>query len=92
MAIQQHICARCGSSKSMALPLLSHGYGLSVLSLVVRVLRNPRALFNKKAFETRLVAWICGDCGHVEVFVKEPQELWDAYCQALRSEQSSRLQ
>jgi ribosomal protein S27AE len=89
MSIQQHNCARCGSSKSMALPLLSHGYGLSVLSLVVRVLRKPQALFNKRPFETRLVAWVCGDCGHVETFVKDPQALWEAYCDALRAEQMS---
>jgi hypothetical protein len=69
----------------MALPLLSHGYGLSVLSQVVRVVRNPKSLFDKQAFETNVVAWICGECGHIESYVKDPQGLWNAYCDAMRN-------
>jgi predicted nucleic-acid-binding Zn-ribbon protein len=91
MSIQQHNCAKCGSSKSMALPLLSHGYGISVLSQIVRVLRKPNAWLNKKPFETRLVAWICGECGYTEMYAKDPQALWDAYCDAMRAENSSKM-
>jgi hypothetical protein len=69
----------------MALPLLSHGYGISVLSQVVRVLRFPKSLFGKQAFETKIVAWVCGECGHVESYVKDPQALWNAYCDAMRN-------
>jgi hypothetical protein len=68
----------------MAVPLVDRSAPGSFQTLVLRVIRNPRALFFKQAFETPLVAWACGECGHVEIFAKEPQKLWVAYCESLR--------
>jgi hypothetical protein len=86
--MQQHTCMRCGSNKSMAVPLVERSSSTLIIPLVLRVLRNPRSMFFKKPFETPLVAWVCGDCGSVDVFAKDPQGLWQAYCQSLRQNSS----
>jgi hypothetical protein len=68
----------------MAVPLVDRSSPGSFQKLVLRVIRNPRALFFKQAFETPLVAWVCGECGNVEIFAKDPHRLWVAYCESLR--------
>jgi hypothetical protein len=74
-------CPKCGSTKIIPeIPIRDQGhYSDGFLQVVVE--GNPRALIFKDCFYGRLAADICGDCGHVELRVDHPQELYEHYRQ-----------
>ncbi|MFK7927142.1 MAG: hypothetical protein AB8H79_03065 [Myxococcota bacterium] len=43
---------------------------------------DPDALLFTDPIRAELRATICGQCGHVGLFVREPELLWEAYTQA----------
>ena len=47
--------------------------------LRVAIDTKPYAVLFKGWSKSELKAWICGDCGHVELFVENPQDLYKAY-------------
>jgi hypothetical protein len=72
-------CSQCGSSEIM--------YGITVEDqgqhcdgqLRVVVFGDPQALIFKNRLHGRLQADICGQCGHVELRVANPRELYRRY-------------
>jgi ribosomal protein S27AE len=51
------------------------------LSLKVEVVENPEAWISKGVHESILTSTICGKCGFVELYAKNPAELLKAYRQ-----------
>jgi hypothetical protein len=72
-------CSRCDSSKIIPnVRILDRTeYGDSQLRLAIDA--NPDALIFKDRAYGHLTADICGDCGHVELKVDNPAELYEHY-------------
>ena len=43
--------------------------------------RNPKALTFPGRLDAEVRAHVCGDCGHVEIFVPDAGELWESWLQ-----------
>ncbi len=72
-------CPRCGSANTMrGVTVRDEGQGSSG-KLKVTVAGNPSALVFKDRLYGELKADICGDCGHVELRVSNPKELYRHY-------------
>jgi hypothetical protein len=71
-------CVRCRSDKVIPQARIIDKMGHAI-RLGVRVYENPEALMFKGAHFGELRARICGDCGHVEIFVENPGELYSTY-------------
>ena len=52
----------------------------------VHVYENPEALIFKGTSMGTLNAWICGECGYVETYVENPEELYSAYLKSKSGE------
>jgi len=60
-------CPRCGSPRVLpAVPVAMVGEGLGAVAL-------------DGARPTVLRATVCGDCGHAEMYVDHPQQLYESY-------------
>ncbi len=73
-------CGRCGSDR--VIPnvdlLTAHGeYGPGELEASVD--EDPVALLFRRRVASALKAVICGACGHAEVYVEEPDALYQGY-------------
>ncbi|MEL7035520.1 MAG: hypothetical protein AAFO04_07870 [Cyanobacteria bacterium J06592_8] len=77
-------CSKCGSEKLIPhVRILDRGYKNIELDLSVIIYEKPDALpFFKGDHRGQLQAKICGDCGHTELTVTNPGELWDIYQKA----------
>ena len=69
-------CSKCQSEK--VIPDVRIRDGGSLL-LSVDVYDHPEALVFKGAHSRTLQSQVCGDCGHVESYVENPQELYEIY-------------
>jgi hypothetical protein len=79
-------CAKCGSDKIMSdVKIVDHGHGNTKQDLSIEFYENPDALLFKGARRGTLLLSICGQCGHAELSVGNPEELWRLY-QANRME------
>jgi hypothetical protein len=71
-------CVKCQSEKlipqARIIDKMGHG-----IRLGVKVYENPEALLFKGTHFGELLARICGDCGHVEIYVENPQDLYSTY-------------
>lgn len=85
--VEQRRCQKCGSDKIIRRVHLKDrgGHGNFAEELTARMFRNPGALFFKGAEKSVLRAEVCGACGYVELYVKDPESLWSAYEDARRS-------
>ncbi len=72
-------CTKCGSAKIVPDVRLNYNLRHSIRSLPLIGHGNPDALFFKDDVE----ADICGDCGHIELRVRNPRELFDHYLDSL---------
>ena len=73
-------CGRCGSSKILPYVDIKDYWEPGVAGdLGVEVHEDPQAFIFKGAVKGPLVARVCGECGFVELFVKNPAELWEAF-------------
>lgn len=50
--------------------------------LQVRVDADPTAMMFKKSVRSPVHAWICGQCGYVEMYADKPGELYKAFTEA----------
>jgi hypothetical protein len=75
-------CIRCGSAKMMVGVGICDQGEQSNGSLNVVVFGEPSALIFKDRLYGELKADICGDCGHVELRVANPDELYRHYRKA----------
>ena len=70
-------CERCGSPRLMPHGRL-HGKEAALIDVVVGD-KNPDALIFTRPIFAPLTGIVCGDCGHVELVVKNPRALWGEY-------------
>ena len=72
-------CSLCNSSKIMNnVSITDFGHGNVKKNLAVYIQKTDRAFFNT-SIKGEIKAKICGDCGHIELKIGNPKELWDAY-------------
>lgn len=48
----------------------------------VRVDADPAAMVFKKSVHSPVHAWICGQCGYIELYADDPAELYKAFTEA----------
>jgi hypothetical protein len=72
-------CAACGSTKIVPNLLVNDQGQYSSGQLQVVFYTNPDAIFFKGGVYGELTANICGDCGHVQLHVANPSELYEYY-------------
>jgi predicted nucleic-acid-binding Zn-ribbon protein len=74
-------CPKCGSEDRIP-DVHVHG-GFHARSLKVEIVEKPEAWFDKSKgiHEGVLTATICGRCGFAELYIKNPEELLEAYRQ-----------
>jgi hypothetical protein len=73
------LCSKCGSSKIIPKARVIDQGRNSDGHLEVVIYGKPDALLFKDRCYGRLTADICGECGHVELRVENPEELYDHY-------------
>ena len=72
-------CPKCGSTKMIPnVPIRAQGER-SGGRLATYVDTNPEALIFKDRMYSRLLAEVCGECGHVELRVGQPRNLYNHY-------------
>ena len=83
-------CGKCGSESVVPHARITDrpGSGGETADLKVTVIRNRQALFFEKSI-SGLKATVCGACGFVELYAKEPGSLWDAYLEDERTKDRS---
>ena len=71
-------CAKCGSERIVAnVGVFDQGqYSDGTLKVVFE--QKPEAWFFKRPVLSALRATICGVCGYTEMFVENPQEIYEA--------------
>ena len=72
-------CLRCGSSAVVPDARLTDRDGSGHQTSEVEVTRRPEAWIFKEQERSPLRAQVCGVCGHVELFARDPEALWEAY-------------
>ena len=78
--MRRETCPKCSSSRIMHnVRVIDRDGEYANGSLSVQIERKPDALVFKgvKTFEVH--ACICGGCGYAELYVANPDELWQAY-------------
>ena len=72
-------CSHCGSTRIIpGLSIVDQGEG-SDGKLKTAILGSPRALIFKDCLYGEIKADICGECGHIELRVTNPRELYEHY-------------
>jgi len=51
-------------------------------NFTVRVDSDPTAMMFKKSTRSDVHAWICGQCGYIELYADNPGELYQAFITA----------
>jgi hypothetical protein len=77
-------CPVCGSQKIIPNVKMADTGQYSAGTLAVVICGNPEAIFFKERLRGEVRAEICGDCGHVQLRVENPTELYERY---LRSQE-----
>ncbi len=73
-------CSKCGSDKIMSkVKIVDHGYMDSKHDLSIEFHKNPSAWVLKGTQQGTLLANVCGQCGHVDLSVGNPEGLWELY-------------
>jgi predicted RNA-binding Zn-ribbon protein involved in translation (DUF1610 family) len=79
-------CPECGSDRIVKNAVMhDRGDYNAEGVLQVAVDQNPGAWVFKERVRSNLKAEVCGDCGFLQPYATDPQELWDAY-QKVRSD------
>lgn len=75
-------CSKCGSNKIIHnTKIVDFDHGNAKKDLSVQIKTTDNTFFN--TFERgQLKADICGSCGHTELSVNKPHELWQAHLKA----------
>jgi hypothetical protein len=73
-------CLRCGSDAIIPnVRLVDQDANGSRKTAEVALARKPDATFFKGDVRMETRAWVCGDCGFVELRVVNPGALWEAH-------------
>lgn len=73
-----NVCSKCQSDKIIPDVSVTDQAGHSV-RLGVNIYDHPEALVFKGAHSSSLHYRMCGNCGNVESYVPNPQELYEIY-------------
>ncbi len=74
--LKDGVCPRCGSEHVVSdVQLLDRGDAHVSYDLAVRIERNPAALLFKQSTTYPIQPYICGDCGYLDLYVKDPDDL-----------------
>ncbi len=73
-------CPKCGSEDVIPNVHLRGGR-FHDRSVMVEIAENPEAWVNKGVHQSVLTSTICGKCGFVELYAKNPTEVLKAYRQ-----------
>lgn len=77
------VCTKCGSHSVMPrVRVVERGEDASYREVQLEIRRRPRALFFKRPARSALMARLCADCGHVEVYADAPRVLYTAWLEA----------
>ncbi len=75
-------CSVCGSAEVIPeVKIVDHGYMDSKHDLAIELHGKPRAFIFKDTKKGVLKAAVCGKCGHVDLSVDNPHELYRIYRQ-----------
>jgi ribosomal protein S27AE len=88
----QKQCAACGSERIIPLATVTNdaqGLGRAYQGEPMIVINtNPHAgIFAQRYVLSRIHAWVCGECGYMQLFADDPQMLHAAYQEFLRATQ-----
>lgn len=73
-------CIKCGSNKIIPnAKVLDRGHLNVPSDLTVSVDQNPNALIFKDRIYSGVFAKICGECGFLEFYAKDPKALYEAH-------------
>lgn len=72
-------CSKCQSDKIIPRVTIKDTGEYARGELSVDVYKDPDALLFKGTYTGTLRAWICADCGFVELYLDNPQELYNVY-------------
>jgi len=67
-------CPKCGSSDVIAdATAVDSGHGHIEGELKLATFRKPEAFIFKGQLSTTVSAWVCADCGYVELYADSPR-------------------
>jgi hypothetical protein len=73
-------CDKCQSKKIIPQVQIVDKTDYNVpTELSVVIYENPDAWIFKGEHKGILKAWICGDCGYTEIYLENPQDLYEKY-------------
>ena len=76
-------CAKCGSERVIpSVGIVDQGQ-YSDGGLKAEIIGNPCALFFRNQMFGKIRADICGQCGHLELRVENPEDLYEHYLESL---------
>ena len=77
-------CAKCGSTSIIRRALVVDKVSAAGAeqNFTVRVDADPGAVMFKKSVRSDVHAWICGECGYMELYADNPAELYQAFSTA----------
>ena len=77
-------CAKCGSDSVIRRAMVIDKVTAmgAEQNLTVGVNADPTAIVFKKPARSDVHAWICGQCGYVEIYADDPAELYQAFLTA----------
>lgn len=77
-------CIKCGSVKIIPdVKTLDRAEDGIEKDLKIGIDENPGAYIFKERFRTGTTAKVCGHCGFIEFYAKDPEELYQAYLNQL---------
>ena len=69
-------CPKCGSSDIIAdAKAIDRGHGNLEGELSVGTFRHPDALLFKGRLASTMSAWVCANCGYVELYADSPRSI-----------------
>jgi predicted nucleic-acid-binding Zn-ribbon protein len=68
-------CPKCGSSDIIADAKAIDRRRYDEAPLSVATFANPEAFLFKGKLSTTMSAWVCADCGYVELYADSPQSI-----------------
>ena len=80
---QSGTCPKCASKQIIERAIVQDRSHLPVdQRLRVITFRDPQAAFDTEPVFSSVSAWICGDCGFMELYANKPEVLKDALLNA----------
>lgn len=78
---EANVCSKCQSDKVIPqICIMDRGhYSTDAGDLTLVLYEDPEAMFFKGKHDGLMYARACGNCGYVELFLKNPQELYRIY-------------